>query len=177
MGRDVLSGLIWSRSQVPPKALHDWLVRIWGEWPGALHVDGWNAFKIPIWRVHAHPRRSQYHKSVRPCTARQGSLSPKGIICNAVESYQGKFMLIPRPSRAREIVTLRGAPLSTETWSWVPWWQASERHGSAGALDFGTCHLLYLCKITSRSFFSFCTRAHALSRATTRESERNNQYR
>ena len=52
---------------------------------------------------------------VRPCTARQGSLSSKGIICNAGESDQGKIMLIPRPSRAHEIVTSKKAPLSTET--------------------------------------------------------------
>ena len=35
-----------------------------------------------------------------------------GGICNASESVQGKLILIPRPSRAREVVTPRGTNMS-----------------------------------------------------------------
>ena len=42
-------GLIRShlkQTPVTPKASHDRLVRIRGEWSGAVHVGGWNTFKI-----------------------------------------------------------------------------------------------------------------------------------
>ena len=50
---------------------------------------------------------STYHKSVEPCTIRQGSLGSRGV-CNAGVSVQGKLILISRPSRARKVVTPRG---------------------------------------------------------------------
>ena len=48
---------------------------------------------------------SQYHKSVGPCTIRQGSL---GLI------------LIPRPSRAREVATPMGTNMGAVAHNWTP---------------------------------------------------------
>ena len=57
--------------------------------------------------------RLKHYESVGPCTSHQGSLGSRGA-CNAGESNQGKFILIPCPSRAREVVTQRGALTDTE---------------------------------------------------------------
>ena len=63
--------------------------------------------------------RPQYHKSVGPCTTRQGSLSSRGI-CDAGGSFQGKLILVPRPSRAREVVAPRETTMGAVARRWTP---------------------------------------------------------
>ena len=78
-----------------------------GEWPGAVHVEAVGTYSRSQSDVRMRTLDgTQYHKSVGPCTTRQGSLGSRGI-CNASESVQGELILIPRPSRAREVVTPR----------------------------------------------------------------------
>ena len=50
---------------------------------------------------------------------RQGSLASRGI-CNVIESVQGKLILIPRLSRAREVVTPRGTNMGAVSHNRTP---------------------------------------------------------